>query len=133
MVNYDQPNPAESDISQWLIANPHRINLGRIGLWFDGKNVSESDLTGTAQFVDLWEGIISSAFVLNGAKVKIGTVASPDSDTVAFEITSELLKSGELGIFFDYPYANGNHKFDAPFVGGESSARANDSPDSLHL
>ncbi|KAF2648613.1 hypothetical protein K491DRAFT_698789 [Lophiostoma macrostomum CBS 122681] len=117
LVNYEQPNPAEKDISQWLIANPHRINLGRIGLWFGGHNVTEDALSHKEQIVDLWEGLISSSFTLNGTKVEVQTVASPDTDTVAVEITSELLKSNQLGVFFDFPYASGQNKFDAPFVG----------------
>lgn len=40
----------------------------------------------------------------------------PDSDTVSIEIESDLISSGKLGVFFDYPYPDIN-KFDAPFVG----------------
>lgn len=117
LVNYAQPNPVEKDISQWMIANPHRINLGRIGLWFGGRNISEEALTEKAQILDLWEGTISSKFVLNEMKVEVTTVASPDTDTVAFQISSGLLRDGNLGVFFDFPYASGKNKFDAPFVG----------------
>ncbi|KAL1602721.1 hypothetical protein SLS60_006142 [Paraconiothyrium brasiliense] len=117
LINYDQPNPAEKDISQWLVANPHRINLGRIGLWFGGKNVTEDKLWKPSQVLDLWEGAISSSFSWNGNEVKIKTVASPDTDTVAVGIESQLLGSGALGVFFDFPYASGKNKFDAPFVG----------------
>ncbi|KAF2466517.1 uncharacterized protein BDR25DRAFT_75983 [Lindgomyces ingoldianus] len=117
LVNYAQPNPTEKDISQWMIANPHRINLGRIGLWFGGRNVSEKDLMGKMQVLDLWEGVISSSFMLNGMKVEVQTVASPETDTVAVEIVSKLLEKGQLGVFFDFPYASGKNKFDVPFVG----------------
>lgn len=117
LVNYAQPNPAEKDISQWLISNPHRINLGRVGLWFGGQNVSEAMLSGKAQDLDLWEGAISSFFILNGQEVRVQTVASPESDTIAVEIKSELVRIGRLRAFFDFPYASGKNKFDAPFVG----------------
>lgn len=117
LVNYNQPNAAEKDISQWLIANPHRINLGRVGLWFGGNNVSEMDLATKIQELDLWTGKISSSFSLNGSKVVIKTVSSPNTDTLAVEIESELLETGDLGVFFDFPYASGKNKFDAPFVG----------------
>ncbi|KAF2685836.1 hypothetical protein K458DRAFT_417039 [Lentithecium fluviatile CBS 122367] len=117
LVNYAQPNPAEKDIGQWLISNPHRINLGRVGLWFGEKNVSEDALQRKSQVLDLWEGAIFSSFTLNGSRVEVETVASPESDTVAVEITSRLFKGGELGVFFDFPYASGKNKFDAPFVG----------------
>ncbi|PSN62787.1 hypothetical protein BS50DRAFT_129288 [Corynespora cassiicola Philippines] len=117
LVNYAQPNPMQKDISQWMIANPHRINLGRIGLWFGGLNVTEESLHGKSQLVDLWEGSIHSSFSLNGSQVKVQTTASSESDTVAVKITSDLVKSGGLGVFFDFPYASGRNKFDAPFVG----------------
>ncbi|KAJ4300760.1 hypothetical protein N0V90_002848 [Kalmusia sp. IMI 367209] len=117
LVNYNQPNPVEKDISQWLIANPHRINLGRVGLWFGDKNISEDALTHKSQVLDLWEGRISSSFSLHGSEVQIQTVGSPDTDTIAVEIKSKLLQNGDLGVFFDFPYASGKNKFDAPFVG----------------
>jgi len=117
LVNYAQPNPAQKDISQWMIANPHRINLGRIGLWFGEKNITEEILEQKSQMLDLWQGVISSSFLLHDEKVHVETVGSPDSDTVAVEIKSNLLGSGDLGVFFDFPYASGKNKFDAPFVG----------------
>lgn len=117
LVNYNQPNPEEKDISQWLIANPHRINLARIGLWFGGRNISEQDLTQKSQVLDLWDGAITSTFSLDGREVRLKTVGSPHTDTIAVEIGSELLGSGQLGVFFDFPYASGMNKFDAPFVG----------------
>lgn len=118
LVNYAQPNPAKKDISQWMIANPHRINLARIGLqWIDGQNITEQSLSRKSQTVDLWEGIIKSTFYYNGSKVSVQTVASPETDTLGIEITSDLVKKGKLGVFFDFPYASGKNKFDAPFVG----------------
>lgn len=119
LVNYEQGNEKEKEkgINQWLIANPHRINLGRVGLWFGGRNVSEGMLGGKSQLLDLWEGSIESIFELHGEMVKVFTVASPETDGVAVEIRSGLLGKGELGVFFDFPYASGKNKFDAPFVG----------------
>ncbi|KAH8643986.1 hypothetical protein IG631_01450 [Alternaria alternata] len=120
LVNYAQPNPEEKDISQWMIANPHRINLGRVGLWFGGiagGNVTEELLNGREQVLDLWEGVISSTFSIHGSEVRVTTVASPETDTVAVEISSSLVRTAGLGVFFDFPYATGKNKFDAPFVG----------------
>ncbi|TAQ90797.1 hypothetical protein B7494_g868 [Chlorociboria aeruginascens] len=116
LVNYDQPNASEPDISQWMIANPQRINLGRIGLYFGGQEVVEEDLLEKIQTLDLYTGTITSRFKFNGSEVIVKTRADADSDTVAFDITSSLLISGNLGVFFDYPYSD-TLKFDAPFVG----------------
>ncbi|KAJ8109751.1 hypothetical protein OPT61_g7227 [Boeremia exigua] len=117
LVNYAMPNPDQKEISQWMIANPHRINLGRIGLWFGGQNVTEKSLSGTAQSLDLWSGVVSSEFTFEDEKVDVTTVGSPESDTVAVRICSKLLSQGDLAVVFDFPYASGKNKFDAPFVG----------------
>lgn len=42
--------------------------------------------------------------------------AAPNSDTVGVKVESDLLSTGALGLFFDFPYSDRN-KFDAPFVG----------------
>lgn len=120
LVNYEQPNEREKEkeISQWLIANPHRINLGRVGLWFGNDiDMTEDMLKGKSQVLNLWEGTIRSNFEVSGEMVEVFTVASPETDTVAVEIRSDLLEKDALGVFLDFPYASGKNKFDAPFVG----------------
>lgn len=120
LVNYDQPNPAESAISDWLIQNPQRINLARIGLDFGNasatKPVTEADLVNATQVLDLWTGSIKSSFVFNGTAVEVETWAHPEEDMVGVAIRSDLLASGDFGLFIDFPYPDTN-KFDAPFVG----------------
>ncbi|KUI62383.1 hypothetical protein VP1G_09496 [Cytospora mali] len=116
LVNYDQSNPAENDISNWLIQNPQRLNLGNIGFWFGGAQVNESELEYKSQVLDLWTGSIISNFSYNGSKVTVETRAASDSDTVGISIQSDLLSTGALALFFDFPYSDVN-KFDAPFVG----------------
>ncbi|KAL1884370.1 hypothetical protein VTK73DRAFT_64 [Phialemonium thermophilum] len=117
LVNYDQPNPAEPDISNWLIQNPQRLNLANIGFSFkSGVNVTEADLTETSQELHLWSGKISSRFLFKGSLVEVETWADPEVDVVGISVKSDLLASGVLGLFFDFPYSDTN-KFDAPFVG----------------
>lgn len=116
LVNYNQPNPAENDISNWLIQNPQRLNLGNIGFSFGGAKVAESDLQQKTQVLDLWTGKISSSFVYNGSLVEVETWADTESDVVGINVKSDLLTDGALGVFFDFPYSDRN-KFDAPYVG----------------
>lgn len=113
LVNYDQPNTAQPLLSQWLIANPHRINLARIGLVFGSQNVTEEQLQGKHQTLDLYEGKLESMFVVDGKAVTVRTWVHPEKDVVAVEVDSQL----QLGVFVDFPYANGVSKFEAPFVG----------------
>lgn len=134
LVNYAQPNPAEAEISQWMIANPHRVNLGRVGLWFGGANVSEEDVEGKEQKLDLYSGVLTSRFQWDGTTVKVITVGDPSTSTIAVDLTSEKLRQGELGMFFDYPYTaytTSEDKFQAPFV-GSYNATANHSTKLIH-
>ncbi|KAG9238626.1 Six-hairpin glycosidase-like protein [Amylocarpus encephaloides] len=118
LVNYNQPNPAIPLISNWLIQNPQRINLGRVGFSFGeaSGSILESNLTGKTQTLDLYTGTITSTFKVYGSKVTVKTIADPDSDTVSLQIESDLIAAAKLGLFFDYPYSD-VLKFDYPFVG----------------
>lgn len=106
-VLHDLPNPDQPDLSAWLAGNPHRFNLGRIGLILllkDGKKATEEDLTNTVQEIDLWTGIITSTFELDGIPVKVKTACHPHCDMVGVEIESNLIKENRLAVFFDFPY-----------------------------
>ena len=109
-------------IQQWLISNPNRVNLGRIGLLlFDEQSqaadVTEDDLTAKQQTLDLWSGTLTSQFVYEGQNITITTISSQTSSAVGITIKSTLLQSGRLGIFLDFPWNDGKNKFSAPFVG----------------
>ena len=116
LVEYDIQNPAENDISNWLVQNPQRLNLARIGLHFHDNNVTEDDLLNKSQDLDLWTGTILSTFKYMGSKVAVKVASHPGEPMIGIEVKSDLLVSGELGIFFDFPYSDTN-KFDDPYVG----------------
>ncbi|PGH17509.1 hypothetical protein AJ79_01109 [Helicocarpus griseus UAMH5409] len=117
LVNYNMPNPAQPNISQWLISNPHRLNLGRIGFLYKGLELTEQDLFAKSQILDLYSGTIVSTFTLRGQEVKVLTTVDPYFDVVAVEVHSQLFRDRSLSIFFDFPYGDGANKFEAPFVG----------------
>lgn len=104
LVNYDQPNPAEPLISQWMIANPHRVNLGRIGLSLNGSDLVEAGLSDKKQTLDVYNGILTSTFTIVNASVTVTTINDPELDTVAVQVESSLLTHGELLVFLDFPY-----------------------------
>ncbi|KAL0264208.1 hypothetical protein SLS55_000155 [Diplodia seriata] len=116
LVNYAQPNPAEAAISQWMIANPHRVNLARIGLALDGKPIEDADIAGPLQRLDLFAGTLHSTFSLRGSTVSVDTLADPASDALGVKVQSDLLRNGSLSVFFDYPYPVDKNKFEN-FVG----------------
>lgn len=119
-VQYEFGGPAAPQ--QWLIANPNRMDLGRIGLLFRTiggqiENVTEADLTNVRQELDLWTGVITSQFVFDNEEVSVQTYAAQSSSAVGVTIRSQLLQQGRLGIFLDFPWNDGSEKFQAPFVG----------------
>lgn len=116
LVNYAQPNPAQPAISQWMIANPHRVNLARIGFVLDGKSIEDSDVLNPLQTLDLYTGALNSTFSLQGNGVSVETLSDPKFDTLAVNVQSALLRNGSLSVFFDYPYPTDKNKFEN-FVG----------------
>jgi hypothetical protein len=102
-------------------SNPNRVNLGRIGLAFfaDGHEIeaSEAEFKDSRQELDLWTGILRSSFSWHGNNITVETMSAQDSDTVGITVTSNLVKNGSLGLFFDFPWNDGKLKFAAPYVG----------------
>ena len=101
---YDIPDPKLEQATQWLIGNPNRINLGRIGLCYKGSTLNESEITNPEQKLDLWSGVITSIFKVAGTTVKVVTQGDFDSDAVAVSIESDLIRSGDLQVELDFPF-----------------------------
>ena len=100
------PDPKEPALSNWLTGNPHRINLGRIGLALtkqDGTPATQSDLRDARQELDLWSGLVTSRFTLEGQPVTVTTGCHPTQDAVAARVASPLLDAGRLAVFVDFP------------------------------
>lgn len=66
--------------------------------------MAPSLITEPLQELDLWAGVITSSFRVDGQTVKVTTQGDFESDSVVFEIESALLSSGDLKIEFDFPY-----------------------------
>jgi hypothetical protein len=103
-VYYDLPDPKHKQVTQWLISNPSRVNLGRIGLTYKGDTLNASCISNSKQELDLWKGTITSTFKVDGRAVKVITQGDFESDAVAFSIESDLVASGDLQVEMDFPY-----------------------------
>jgi hypothetical protein len=93
----------------YLRENPNRFGLGRIGLEMthpDGSRVLIADLKNITQTLDLWSGILTSSFEVDGVPVHVTTAAHPTRDEVAFRIDSPLIATGRLKIRIAFPYAS---------------------------
>jgi len=127
-INYSMPDDKQPELSQWLAGNPHRFNLGRVGLLLfkaDGSKAELSDLQNTRQETDLWEGIITSSFELEGKSVEVITACHSAQDEIGVLVRSDLLKTGQVKVFLDFPYAD--HGNQALSVGDFSNGNAHTS------
>ncbi|MBE0537182.1 MAG: glycoside hydrolase family 65, partial [Phycisphaerae bacterium] len=97
-----------SPAGAWLRANPHRLHLGQIGLALkkaDGRPAAIEDLTAPAQSLDLWTGLLTSRFEIDGVPVTVQTVCHPERDLLAVCVTSPLLAQNRLAVSLTFPYA----------------------------
>jgi len=111
---------SESDraMSIWMEQNQHRFNLGRAGLEIlkkDGTIAQEHDLKDSWQNVDLWTGVLTSGFTVDGERVVVKTASDASRDAVGIKIESPLLEQGRIRVFFNFPY--GDNRYTAEFVG----------------
>jgi len=98
--------------ANWLRSNPHRLHLGLIGLEMvkeNGAVVQPEDLQNIRQELNLWTGVLTSTFEVEGEQVRVETVAHQEQDGIAFRIESSLLSSKRLKIRLRFPYGANCH------------------------
>jgi hypothetical protein len=96
----------------YLRENQNRFGLGRIGLEMthpDGSKVLITDLKNIDERLDLWTGILTSTFEVDGTPVHVESIAQPDRDELAVRIESPLIASGRIKVRIAFPYAS--HSF----------------------
>ncbi|HXS68619.1 MAG TPA: hypothetical protein VN761_07220 [Candidatus Polarisedimenticolia bacterium] len=106
----DVPHNQQTPEIKWLRANPHRLDLGRIGFVLkksDGSLAQTNDLTDVSQTLDLWNGEILSHFKCDNQPVDVETLCEPGRDAIAVRVKSPLLKSRQLAIQIHFPYGTG--------------------------
>ena len=98
--------------TEYFRVNPHRLNLGVIGLDIkatDGKKVELKDLTDIHQELQLYDGKIESRLAVDGSPVDVTTAALQDKDAVVYRIKTPLLKDGRATVAIRFPYPTGKH------------------------
>ena len=106
VVTYPLWDPKHPAVSAWMAANPHRIDLGRIGLILikrDGSRARVDDLSAIRQSLDLWSGVATSTFQLEGTPVRVVTSCRPTQDQIGIRIDSPLVAEKRLAVFLDCP------------------------------
>lgn len=104
-VGYAQKRlEGNEEVYDWLRVNPHRLNLARIGLIYQGNEITEEMVTEVNQELRLYEGILVSRFLINGIACMVKTVCCHSEDVLGFEIESQALTDGSLQIAMEFPY-----------------------------
>lgn len=108
-VGYMTSSEGQKEAFDWLRQNPHRLHLGQIGLKItksDGAEMKSADVSDIEQTLDLWQGIITSRFKVEGKNVTVKTAAHPTLDLLAVSIESSLIGDGKLAARFAFPYGS---------------------------
>ena len=101
------------DAVNWFRQNPHRLQLGSVGLEIrkkDGTLAGLTDIQNIQQVLNQWTGEITSAFTVEGVPVKLVTYCHQQQDAIAVKIISPLLKEKRLLLRLRFPYPNGDFK-----------------------
>ncbi|WP_103063952.1 hypothetical protein [Actinomyces qiguomingii] len=125
--------PEPPDLAgMWLCSNPHRLDLGRLGLAapdpLDGSPGNSTDnaadgtrssgtgtaitelehdaLTGLTAHLDLWRGHLSSTFRFRDAPVQVTTAVAGQGAILGTRVSSPLLAEGDLVLRLTFPDPN---------------------------
>lgn len=115
-------NDRKNGAANYFRENPHRLQLGNIGLELknsDHSTVQLNEIKNINQELDLWEGKIKSLFEIENDIIEVETFSHPEKDKIFAQIKSERLKKGLIGIKLQFPYPSGNHVNNASDWGNE--------------
>lgn len=132
-VGYASSSEGQSDIYNWLRLNPHRLHLGQVNLELtkeDGSRVEVKDIKDVHQQLDMWKGLLTSNYSIEGNPVAVKTCCHPEKDILAFSINSTLVEKQRLKIHIKFPYGSpdktaadwqSDDKHSTEIVGSESN------------
>ncbi len=100
------PSDQHSEAGDYFRKNPHPIPLGQISLCDENSQPLKMEaIQNIHQKLDLWVGLITSSYEIEGTPVHVETVCHPELSMVTFKIKSPLLSSGKLKPAFRFPYS----------------------------
>ncbi len=104
------------EATEYFRVNPHRLNLGTIGLTFkdtEGQELPLSAITNIRQELKLWDGEIESSYRIGGTPVEVSTGVHPAKDALYARIKTDLLAEGKAAVNIRFSYPTGKHADDA--------------------
>ena len=99
--------------SDYFRINPHRLQLGNIGLNIFKKNgqpAAIEDIRDIEQTLTMWTGELRSRFTVEQVPVEVVTYVHQQQDLVAVRVNSPLIKEKRLQIRVRFPYPTGDFK-----------------------
>jgi len=105
-VQVNEPKRSK-DAANWFRENPHRLQLGNLGLLIlkkDGTEAGVDDIKNIHQELNPWTGEIKSHFTVEGEAVDVVTYGHQEKDAVAAQVNSNLVKEGRLKVRLRFPY-----------------------------
>ena len=106
---YDNFPQGTDAIGKWMFKNPHTLNLGRLRLCkAGGEALKPTEISGLVRKMDLWSGVQTSSYQVNGEPVRVETSVHPTLDAVVVRIESPLVARGELQLALDFPGPSGS-------------------------
>jgi hypothetical protein len=100
------PTRASTPAGDWLRKNPRIHPLGQIAFDYskaNGQPIAPEDIQKPEQTLDLWRGVITSRFEIEGKPVRVVTACHPQLDVIAVRVESELIASGKLRVKLAFP------------------------------
>lgn len=109
----DDPWPGDrGDLYQWIRTNPRQANLARTRfVRADGSPLQPTEISNVKRDLDLWTGVCSTSFELDGERVSVVVCVGNDVEldsTVAVRVDSPLVRDGKLAVRVDFPYPSLN-------------------------
>lgn len=107
-----------TEATEYYRVNPHRLQLGNVGLQFtlkNGEQATVNDIQQAEQTLDLWTGLIHSKFTVEGESVEVWTAAAQSEDKIAVKVSSPLIADERLQVFVRYPFPSGQFLDEAAY------------------
>lgn len=111
-VQWKEPE-RNKNAADYFRVNPHRLQLGNIGLEIIKKNgqpAAIEDIKNSSQQLDMWTGEVNSRFTVEDQPVQVITYAHQQQDLVAVKIVSPLVQKKKIKVTLHFPYPNGQFK-----------------------
>jgi hypothetical protein len=112
----------KKEATDYFRANPHRLQLGNVGLELylkNGERATVDDIKDVNQTLDLWTGVVSSSFTIEETPVTVSTAAYQSADKIGVKVESPLIAEQRIRVFVQYPYPTGKFLDEAAYYGNQ--------------